>query len=308
MSKKIKALSLFSGGLDSQLAVKVLQQAGIEVVGIIFTTPFFGADKAKTTADQLGLKLIVKDITKEHLKMMKNPAHGFGKNMNPCIDCHGLMLRIARKEMKKIKADFVATGEVLGQRPMSQNVQALKIVGKISGLDGLLVRPLSGKLLPVTKVEERGLVNKNDLLAIQGRGRKPQLTLAKKFQIKDYPTPAGGCLLTDPDFSQRLKKLFITNIKYSPNDIELLKYGRHFYQNKSRIIVGRNEFDNEQLLRLGQKGETFLELKDYPGPLVLIRGKKDLVDLEFAKKLAIKYNNKVNKLEIKNLIYKVWQK
>jgi len=308
MNKKIKVLSLFSGGLDSQLAIKVLQKAGFDVTAITFTTPFFGADKAEKAAKHLGVKLIVKDITKEHLKMMKAPAHGFGKNMNPCIDCHGLMLKIAKKEMKKSKTSFITTGEVLGQRPMSQNAQALNTVEKVAGLDGLLVRPLSGKLLPITMAEEKGFINRKDFLDIEGRSRKRQMELAKKFSIKNYPSPAGGCMLTDPGFSARLKKLFDLGIKYDKNDIELLKYGRHYYFETNRIIIGRNKEDNENMEALAKRKDLMIELKSLPGPVGLLRGRVDKDLIEQSQDLIIKHSTKARKLDKKIIEFKQWQK
>ncbi|MEA3452958.1 MAG: tRNA 4-thiouridine(8) synthase ThiI [Patescibacteria group bacterium] len=272
--KKIKALILFSGGLDSILAAKLLINQGIKVEGLIFKSYFFDIGRAQQAAKEIGIKLRTNNFSKKHLKMLKCPKYGYGKNMNPCIDCHSLMFQIAKQIMKKEKFDFVATGEVLGERPMSQNKQALKLIEKESGLTGYLLRPLSAKLLEPTEVETKGLVDRDKLLDISGRSRKKQLELAKKWKIKEYPSPAGGCLLTDPGFSKRLKELFDKYPKAGENDIELLKLGRHFWEGNIKIIVGRDHGENLEIKRLKEKGDILIELKDLTGPTVLIRGYK----------------------------------
>ena len=265
--KKVKALVLLSGGLDSMLAVKVLQEQGIEVTGLSFISCFFGAGKAEVAASQLGIKLKKVDFKIEHLKMTKNPKYGYGKNANPCIDCHSMMLRYA----SKIKGyDFIATGEVLGQRPMSQNKSALATVAKYSGLNDKLLRPLSAKLLPETEIEKKGLVDRNKLLDISGRSRTRQTELATKYNLK-YPSPAGGCLLTDPNFGERLLETFKRWPDCKSEDIELLKHGRIFWANKTLIVVGRNKEDNEALEKLAKKGDVVIELADVNGPLTIVR-------------------------------------
>ncbi len=270
-SKKIKALVLFSGGLDSILAAKILQEQGIEVWGLTFTSPFFGSAQAEKAARQLGIKLKVVDFFKEHLEIVKLPKYGYGKNMNPCIDCHLLMLKMAKKIMQKQSFNFIATGEVLGERPMSQNKQALKLIAQESGLKDYLLRPLSAKLLEPTIPENKGWVKREKLFDIKGRSRKKQMDLAKKWGIKQYPSPAGGCLLTDPQFSKKLKELLEKTKKLKKNDMELLKIGRHFWQNKAKIVIGRNEIENEKLKQLGSKKDIFIEMQNYTGPAGLIR-------------------------------------
>ncbi|MCK9196402.1 MAG: tRNA 4-thiouridine(8) synthase ThiI [Syntrophales bacterium] len=268
-----KAISLFSGGLDSIIAVKVIQDQGISVQGVTFETPFFNSRKARETARHIQLPLLVIDITDSHLAMLKAPRYGYGKNMNPCIDCHTLMLRTAGKIMEETGADFLFTGEVLGQRPMSQTRQSLHIVAKNSGYPDYIVRPLSAQLLDETRPELGGMINRRQLLAIQGRGRKVQMEMAKFYGVHYYPPPAGGCLLTDPMFSRRLKDLFSCDPGHSPRDIELLKYGRHFRSGESgKIIVGRNHKDNEALQKLIRCDDTFMCMDQLPGPLVLIPG------------------------------------
>jgi len=268
-----KAISLFSGGLDSILAVKVIQDQDISVQGVTFETPFFNARKAQETARHIQLPLLVVDITDLHLAMLKAPRYGYGKNMNPCIDCHTLMLRTAGKIMGETGADFVFTGEVLGQRPMSQTRQSLHIVAKNSGYADYIIRPLSAQLLDETKPELEGKINRQRLLTIQGRGRKVQMAMAKAYGVEYYPPPAGGCLLTDPMFSKRLKDLFSRNPEHDFRDIELLKHGRHFRISESlKIIVGRNHKDNEALQKLIRGNDTVLNMAQTPGPLVLIPG------------------------------------
>jgi tRNA U34 2-thiouridine synthase MnmA/TrmU len=229
--------------------------------------------------------------------MVKNPRYGYGKAINPCIDCHMLMLKKAKAIMKKGKFDFVATGEVLGERPMSQNKQALELIKKQSGLQSYLLRPLSAKLLAPTIPEKDGLVNGNKLLNISGRSRKRQIALAKKWGIKEYPTPAGGCLLTDLQFAQRLKELFIKWPDCQGNDVQLIKLGRHFWVDNNKIIVGRHEQENKEIKKLAQKGDILIEPKDFPGPTILIRGKPKLSkeSLIKAKELMLKYSPKLKK-------------
>jgi len=275
--KKAKALILFSGGLDSILAAKLLIEQGIEVQGLIFKSYFFDFERAKQTAKEIGIKLRTNDFSKEHLKMVKCPKYGYGKNMNPCIDCHALMFKIAKQIMKKENFDFVATGEVLGERPMSQNKNALKLIEKESGLNEYLLRPLSAKLLEPTEVEKRGLVGREKLLDIRGRSRKRQLELAKKWKIKEYPNPAGGCLLTDPDFSKRLKKILDKYPEAGENDIVLLKFGRHFWNDSAKIIIGRNHQENLEIKKLRQKNDVLIELKDLTGPTTLIRSYQGII-------------------------------
>ena len=286
ISNGVKALVLLSGGLDSMLAVKLLQEQGVEVTGLSFISCFFGAGKAEVAVKQLGIKLKKVDFKIEHLKMTKNPKYGYGKNANPCIDCHSLMLRYAG-ELEGY--DFIATGEVLGQRPMSQNKNALTTVAKYSGLNDKLLRPLSAKLLPETEIEKKGLVDRNKLLDISGRSRTRQTELATKYNLK-YPSPAGGCLLTDPNFSERLLEMFKRWPDCKSEDIELLKYGRIFWANKTLIVVGRDKEDNEALEKLAKKGDATMELVDVNGPLTLIRNvpyQISNIKLEIPKKLDV---------------------
>jgi tRNA U34 2-thiouridine synthase MnmA/TrmU len=292
---KTSALVLLSGGLDSILTVKLLQKQGIEITGLTFVSYFFDSTLAEKAAKQLKIKLKIIDFSDEHLTLIKNPRYGYGKAMNPCIDCHLLMLKKAKEIMKKEKFDFVATGEVLGERPMSQNKQALDLIEKESTLKGYLLRPLSAKLLEPTIPEKKGLVDRDKLLDIVGRSRKKQLALAKKWGIKEYPTPAGGCLLTDLQFGQRLRELFDRWPDCQGNDVKLLKLGRHFWVKDNKIVVGRNKEENEQIKKLARKGDILIEPKDFPGPTILIRSKKKILveSLTKAKELMIKYSPKL---------------
>lgn len=267
----VKAIALFSGGLDSMLAAKLVSRQNIDVVCLTFTTPFFGAKKARAAARQINLPLTVLDITDAHLTMLKSPRYGYGKNMNPCIDCHTMMLNIAGKTMEETGSDFLITGEVLGQRPMSQNKQSLYVVAKNSGYSDYILRPLSAQLMDPIKAERENLVDRTKLLSIQGRGRKDQMKLAEDFGITSYAPPAGGCLLTDPVFSRRLRELFSHLEDKNIRDIELLKYGRHFRtEDDCKIIVGRNNADNENIKRLATDNDMILNMAAYPGPVVLV--------------------------------------
>jgi len=272
MKDKITAVALFSGGLDSILAVKLIQEQGIEVKGVNFKTPFFGLDKTFLAAKSLDMDLEIIDITQELLEILKKPKYGFGKNMNPCIDCHALMFKKAGEYMTKIGASFILSGEVLGERPMSQNRDSLSIIERESGFEGRILRPLSALLLAETIPEKEGLVDRNKLLDISGRSRKRQIELAAKMGIKDYPSPAGGCKLTEPVFSKRLRDLFTQGV-FSLEEIELLKLGRHFRLSKDiKLVVGRNKEENEQLQNIFQDGDFLFKAKNLKGPVSLLKG------------------------------------
>jgi len=258
------------------LAARTLMEQGIGVTGLSFKSYFFGTAKGKKVAGQLGIGHIEVDFSDEHLAMVKNPKYGYGKNMNPCIDCHAMMLKRAKEIMEKEKFDFVSTGEVLGERPMSQNAEALKIVEKDSGLIGRLIRPLSAKLLDESDLEKSGKVNRANFLDISGRSRRRQLELVKQYGIKEFASPGGGCLLTDPVFSEKLLKI----LEYWPdcngNDIELLKWGRVFWlkdenENNVLLVIGRDEKDNENLEKLASAGDAIVQLADENGPTSLLR-------------------------------------
>ncbi len=268
----VRALGLTSGGLDSIISALVLKEQGIEVVWLNFETPFFSSDRARRAARMTGIPLKVRNITGVYVEMLKNPNCGYGTNMNPCLDCHTLMLEIAGSMMTRVGFDFLFTGEVLGQRTMSQTKPSLRYVEKRSGFAGHILRPLSAKLLPPTIPEERGLVDRERLLDISGRSRKRQMKLAEDLGITDYPAPAGGCLLTDPGFSRRVKDLLEHQDDCQERDFELLKYGRHFrLRDHHKVIVGRTREDNRQISRfIEPKKDVQLRMMDMPGPIVVI--------------------------------------
>jgi len=270
----VRALGLCSGGLDSILSALVLRDQDIQVAWVNFETPFFSSDKARRAARMIGIPLTVKNITNVYIEMLKNPNCGYGGNMNPCLDCHALMFQLAGSIMKKEGFDFLFSGEVLGQRPMSQTKPSLRYVEKNSGFDGYILRPLSAKRLAPTIPEQEGLVDRERLLEITGRGRKEQIKLAEAFGITDYPAPAGGCLLTDVGFSRRLRDLFEHQPSCEERDFELLKYGRHFrLDDQHKVIVGRTKEDNRQISKLmDPKKDINLRMADMASPTVLIPG------------------------------------
>lgn len=274
------------------LAAQVVRTQGIEVHGIFFKTPFFTPEKAIRSAEQIGLPLKIVDITEEHLKIVKSPKYGYGENMNPCVDCHILMFKTASELMKEEDAVFVISGEVLGQRPMSQNRKALQLIAKESGLEGLLLRPLSAKKLPMTIPEERGWVKRELLLGLHGRSRKPQMELARRLHISDYPSPAGGCLLTERNFSARLRDLMEFRSDVEIREIKLLKLGRHFRIDKlTKLIVGRNKGENKKIITLTKPQDTVFIPYNVPGPTVVLIGKKDKKSLQTALDITATYSN-----------------
>lgn len=294
--QKIRALGLCSGGLDSTLAGLVLRDHGIEVEWITFETPFFTAAKARRASEKTGIPLTVKPIYPVYMKMLRNPPAGYGKQMNPCMDCHALMFKLAGEMMKQNNFDFLFSGEVLGQRPMSQTKSSLMYVAKHSGFKGYILRPLSAKKLPETIPEKEGWVDRDRLLDIAGRGRKRQIALASKFGLTDYPSPAGGCLLTDVGYSRRLKDLFDHQDTCTEAELHLLKYGRHFRLNQdTKLIVGRTENDNENILKFHDpKTDTIIDVKDHPSPIALVPhgGSKEMVYL--ASSICVGYSKASN--------------
>lgn len=269
----VVGIGLFSGGLDSILAVKVLQEQGIGIIGVTFTTPFFGVGRASEAARELSMDHRILDITTEHLEMVRHPKNGYGRNMNPCIDCHAMMFRKAGELMEWEGADFLFSGEVLGERPMSQNRGSLVRVARESGYEPVILRPLSARLLPETLPEREGKVDGERLLDLRGRGRKRQMELAAFYGIQDYPAPAGGCLLTDPIFSRRLRDLFQHSDSVTVQDLELLKVGRHLRLDDGfKMVVGRNQSENKRLGELCAPDDLLLDVKEHPSPLALIQG------------------------------------
>ncbi|WP_123052706.1 tRNA 4-thiouridine(8) synthase ThiI [Clostridium sp. JN-1] len=297
-----KALALMSGGLDSLLAAKLMKDQGIDVLGICFKSYFFGPENAIRMSKQIGVPLEVIDFSKEHLELVKNPKHGYGKNMNPCIDCHAMMMRYAGNLMEKYGAKFIITGEVLNQRPMSQNRSSLDVVKKESGFSDKILRPLCAKNLNPTEMELNGLVDREKLLDISGRNRKVQMELADKWGIKDYPSPAGGCKLTEPNYAKRLKDLLKYNNSPDEYELEMLKIGRHFRTSESaKIISTRTKDEADEIKNLLTENELIFLAEDFNGSMVIVHGKPSEKDIEIAAKVAGRYCKGKNedKLKIK---------
>ena len=286
-----RGLSLISGGLDSQLAVRILQRAGAEVEAVCFATPFFSPAAAEKAAEALGVKLTVVDFTDDEIALIENPPHGFGGAMNPCIDCHATMIRRAGELMAARGYDFVSTGEVLGQRPMSQNKQSLGIVEKSSGLKGRLVRPLSAKLLEPTLPELEGKIDRDMLLDISGRSRERQIALAAEFGIVDYPSPAGGCKLTEDGYGRRLRDLKDhEGLRRSRRLVELLNHARRFrLPGGSGVMLGRDKAENAMLKAEGSLGTLFSPV-NCPGPTALVPELKGEEDMSLCLELVAAYS------------------
>ncbi len=299
----MKALALLSGGLDSTIAAKLVLSQGIEVVAVNFTSPFClcgkgGCGSAKV-AKELGMPLKIIDVGQEYLKMLRNPKHGYGRNMNPCIDCRILMLKKAKRYAGEIKASFLFTGEVLDERPMSQNWKAMNTIEQETGLKNKIVRPLSAKLLPATVAEEKGWINRQGLSDIRGRSRKRQFGLAETYGINDYPCPSGGCLLTYKEFADKVRDLFTYQKKITLKDIQMLKIGRHFRSDENKIIVGRNEDENKQLLNLKKHTDYYFEVSDCGSPITILQGPKTKVAIEKAAKLTTRYSDAQEKATVR---------
>jgi tRNA-specific 2-thiouridylase len=293
---KVKAISLLSGGLDSILATELVRRQGIEVIAFNLKTPFGipkkdGTSEAAQAAAQLKVPLVVKSADKEYIKMLRNPKHGYGKNINPCVDCKIFILKQAKKYAKEIGADFLFTGEVLGERPMSQHGPALKTIAEEAGLKGKLLRPLSAKLLAETEAEKKGLMDRSKLLSIQGRSRKPQFELAKEYGITVYPSPAGGCLLTCEEYAKKLRDLFDHKKRVTTEDVALLRIGRHFRVGENKIIVGRNKAENDFLTANRGKSDYYFELPTVVGPVTLLQGPKTRNAIETTAKLTAFYSD-----------------
>jgi len=300
----MRALALFSGGLDSALAIKVVKEQGIEVIALNFVSHFFGGhdERAERMAGDLGVQLEYVDFKKIHTEIVKDPANGRGKNMNPCIDCHSLMFEVAGELLKRYDADFLISGEVLGQRPMSQNKQALERVKKVSGLAELIVRPLSAKLLPPSKPELEGWIDREQLLDFSGRSRKPQMALAEKLGLKEYPSPGGGCMLTEPNYSNRLKVLEDDGLleqEYSEL-FYLIRGGRFFrLEEKKYLFVGRTKDDNHRISEHKDFGSLYIAGAGTPGPAIVGYGNFTEEEKHFAIELFSRYSKVKGKEGVK---------
>lgn len=274
-----KAIALLSGGLDSRLAVRMMIDQGIEVEALNFITIFCTCtskgsckSEARKAAEEYGIPLKVLNATDRILEAVKNPRHGYGRGINPCLDCRIGMFRHAGEYMRQAGADFIVTGEVLGERPMSQRPEALRIIERESGLEGLIVRPLSAHLFEPSKPEQEGWISRERMMAIRGRSRKPQMQLAVEIGVNDYPCPAGGCLLTEKTFAARLQRLLSENPDAPVAEIQSIKHGRIFYSSEgARIIIPRDEAETNALTSLACPGDTMMSASDFNGPTTVIK-------------------------------------
>jgi len=306
-----RAVALLSGGLDSTLAVKLMVEQGIEVTAVHFTSPFCSCGsrkagcqhEARRVAAEFKIPIRVVAQGMDYLKIVENPPHGHGRGMNPCIDCRIYMLRKVSGLMDELNASFVITGEVLGQRPMSQHRQAIETIERESGLARRILRPLSAHYFPPTLPEEEGVVDRSRLLAISGRSRKEQIVLAEELGVQDYPCPAGGCLLTDPEIAGRLRDLIEYVPDYGPRDLVLLTFGRHFRLTpRLRVILGRSKEENERLQNLAVPGDRLFTPVDFPGPTLLALGEADPGAEGLIGKLIPAYSNEAPSWRIQRAV------
>ena len=310
--EKKKVVALLSGGLDSQLAVKMMQKQGFEVSAVAIKTPFCDFDcgrgcgfEIRERADDLNVNLKTVYLGDEYIEMLKHPKHGIGAGFNPCVDCRTMMFDAAKKHMEEIGAEFIISGEVLGQRPMSQHAPALRTIENESDLVGKIVRPLSAALLPETDPEKDGLIKRENLGMIRGRTRRNQLDMAKKYGIENPPNAGGGCLLTEPQFGIKAKDLFDHIKNPTINEIDLLKIGRHFrLDEETKFVIGRNKDENEMIKALALPGDILLEAKDYVGPISILRGKNAKLHVNFGSSVTLRYSDapktEKNIISIKN--------
>ena len=299
-----RAIALYSGGLDSTLAILVAMKQGIEVTAVTFLT-HFGCDISDksscskdpfSAASQFGFEVKLCHLAEKFIEIVKQPKFGHGKNMNPCVDCRILMLREAKVLMEMRGADFIITGEVLGQRPMSQRRDTFPRIDREAGLAGYVVRPLSAKLLKPTIPEQAGTIDRERLCAFNGRSRKPQIALAAEFGLTHYPAPAGGCLLTDPIYSRRLRELLDFSPSPQLKDIHLLRAGRQFRipadgTAGGKVIVGRHEQDNNFIASLVERSDYLLWVDGYGSPLAVASGAMTERELSMAASICARYSD-----------------
>ncbi|HEX9714937.1 MAG TPA: thiamine biosynthesis protein [Desulfurivibrionaceae bacterium] len=296
-----RALALFSGGLDSILACRVMAAQGIAVQAVKFVTPFFGyellakeQEYARMVKESYGIEVVLRDVSESYFAMLRNPPHGYGKNFNPCIDCKILLFREARRLMEEFSASFLITGEVLGQRPMSQRRDTLRVIERDSGCTDILLRPLCAKTQAPTCVEREGLVDRELLLDFNGRGRQPQIQLAEQFGIRDYPRPAGGCVLTEKDQAKRIAWYYARYPKVRLNDIRLLLFGRHFQlPHGGWLVLGRDEAENARLEALHDPGDFLVHMPERSGPMGILHGAGHADDFAAAAGLVVRFGKKM---------------
>ncbi|MBF0216573.1 MAG: tRNA 4-thiouridine(8) synthase ThiI [Candidatus Omnitrophica bacterium] len=295
----MKTIVMLSGGLDSSIVLALAAKNGLGPIAVHYNLPFgLYGDKenfrssAKGITERLGVPLKEVFLGEDFIEMIKAPAHGRGKNFNPCIDCRIFNFRNAKKIMSDEGASFIMTGEVLGQRPMSQHKQALRMIEEGAGLEGLILRPLSARRLPVTIPEKEGWVGKELLLDIHGRGRKRQMELAEKLGVRDYPMPAGGCLMTDKGFSRRIKDLAGFKPDFSVEDASFLSIGRHFRISPVfKMVAGRNKGENEKLLEMARPGDIIFNIENVPGSLGVGRGEPKEEDIRLGAAIIGHYSD-----------------
>ena len=311
--KKTKAVALYSGGLDSTLAILVMQKQGIEVTAITFMNHFGCdiSDKSSCSKDpfaasiKFGFKVKLSHLSDKFLEIVKNPRFGHGKNMNPCMDCRMLMLKEAKVFMEMIGAEFLITGEVVGQRPMSQRKECFPMVDKAADVKGLVVRPLCGKIMPPTIAEEKGLINRELMCDFNGRSRKPQMALADEFGLTEYPAPAGGCLLTDPNYSFKLKDLLEHNKDPEHKDLNFLKLGRQFrVSDDCKIFVGRHKDENEAMKAFADPDDIILKVEGVGSPTVILLGNVTDEAIELAASICARYSDAKTQPEVKVTVMK----
>lgn len=300
-----RGLCLLSGGLDSQLAICVLREQGLHVEAVVFASPFFKIDAARRAAESLSVPLHVVAFTRDILGLVKRPPHGFGGAMNPCIDCHAAMIRRAGEMMAEKGYDFVATGEVLNQRPMSQTRRSLAVVEKDAALNGRLLRPLCAQLLDPTVPETEGVVDRSRLLGLSGRSRKPQMELAQKYGLSEYPSPAGGCLLTEKGFCRKLADMKDHEGLDDERLVWLLLTGRHFrLPGGAKCVVGRDARDNAALKKARQAGDVLIHTVNVPGPTMLLPQGATEEDVARAAGMCAAYGDHGARQEVTVRIYR----
>ncbi len=301
MKKNATALALFSGGLDSILSCRVVAAQGVRVIAVKFVTPFFDYDLLadeeayrRRIRETCGIEVMVRDITDPYLAMLRNPSHGYGKHFNPCIDCKILMIRTAKEMLADFDASCIITGEVIGQRPMSQRKDTLRVIERDSGAESLLLRPLCARSQKPTAIELAGVIDRDRLPDFSGRGRSGQIALAERFGITSYPNPAGGCTLTDPNLAARVRRLYAESTEIDRHDLRFLLIGRQFrLPGGGWLVVGRQQEENDTVLGLRRPGDILLRLHDRPGPTGLLRHSRHDDDIRLAAALLVRYARKI---------------